>query len=49
VGEGSGVGSEKQRAIQKKLKISGFGLFKTGTNDYSPMLILWVIVSIEGH
>jgi hypothetical protein len=47
VGAGAGVGSEKRRAIQKKLKINGFWLIEAGTDDHSPMPILWVIVSIK--
>jgi hypothetical protein len=41
---GEGAGGCKTKSNTKKLKISGFWLFKTGTDDYSPMQILWVIV-----
>jgi hypothetical protein len=37
-------GVYKTKSYTKKLKINGFWLFEAGTDDYSPMLILWVIV-----
>jgi hypothetical protein len=42
------VGSTKRRAIQKRLKINGFWPIAAGTDDHSPMLILWVIDKGEG-